>query len=193
MKHTVIYIPGLGDHAEGGAQAKVLRLWRIYGLGAVYVPMHWSDKNPYAGKYDNVLKEIDKQLAQGNRVSLIGVSAGASAAINAYAARQESIHKVVCVCGKLRNVQTISQTYYAKNPAFEESVKKLSASLSQLNGQKRNKILSLRPFADEIVPVGDTLIEGAHSGRLFSAGHALSIAFALTLGSGRISRFIKRK
>jgi hypothetical protein len=191
MKHAVVYIPGLGDHRNGQIQDFFFSFWKTYGIKPVYHPMNWSDRQPLSIKLEGILADIDKLLNEGYTVSLMSASAGASVAINAYALRQESIHKVICVCGKLANPQTITNSYFRSSPAFKDSMIELSKSLASLNTAARNKILSLRPIADPTVPTKDTIIEGFQTGVMPSVGHGFSILFALSLGSPRIVKFIK--
>jgi hypothetical protein len=154
--------------------------------------MNWSDKKSFSEKFAAILRDIDKLIAAGYKVSLVAASAGASAAINAYGARRKSIRKVVCVCGKLRNFGTINTTTYSRNPAFQESLEMLRISLPELSVKERYRILSLRPLSDNVVPPTDTVVEGAQSGTLPTIGHTFTIVYALTFGSLRIAGFIKR-
>lgn len=189
--HHIIYLPGLGDNDFGRAQAWLLKFWRIYHVNAHYHAIGWADNESFGPKLDRILADIDRYIKPDNQVSLIGVSGGASAAINAYAARKQSVHRVVCVCGKIDNLQTISETRFKQNPAFKGSVDLLPDSLASLSNEDRQQILSLRPIRDGVVSPNDTIIEGAHQGLMLSVGHGFSIFYALTIGSFRIARFIK--
>ncbi len=190
--HHVIYLPGLGDEKANG-QDKILRLWRIFGLKVHYFKIGWADGEPFEPKLERILELVDSLAESYGEVSVIGTSAGASAAINAFEKRTEQIASVVCICGKLRNPQTISKERYIVNPAFEGSIKTLSTSLEGLSDKDKQKILSIRPLIDEVVTPRDTYIDGAKSKIIPSFGHVASIVYALTIGSFGISRFIKRQ
>lgn len=191
MKETIhaFYVPGLGD-PRYKSQGSLLKAWSFYGVNIHYYPMYWSDSRPFQEKFEDFLESIDTQTKLTGRVSLIGTSAGASAVINAYAARKEVIDHVVCISGKLNNPQTIANSF-EQYPSFEGSLGMLAASFSLLDEDDRSRILSLHPLHDGIVPIEDTRIEGAHEGVIPVVGHMASIAYALTLGSHRITRFLK--
>src|SRR6478752_6076210 len=98
-RHCVIYIPGLGDQRTQG-QMLALRLWRRPGLYVEMFVMHWYDSEPYQDKFERLLKVVDRHLEAGETVSLVGASAGASVALNAFADRQEKVNGLVGLCGK---------------------------------------------------------------------------------------------
>ena len=190
-QHHIIYVPGLGD-PRYGLQGWALNLWRVVGVRPHYFPMHWRGQEPFEPKFQRLLALTDSLLSQGHFVSFVGASAGASAVINAYAARPK-VTGVVCICGKLRNPQTISEYTYQKNPAFWDSMSMLSASLGQLSDAHRQKILSIHPYKDDVVPPEDTIIDGANEKSVPSVGHAFSIAFCLLLVWPTFVSFLKRQ
>jgi hypothetical protein len=190
MKHFAIYLPGLNDHKTGSMLTRVLKIWRVFGVDVLYHPMLWSDKQTLSKKLESILKDVDMLISSGGKVSIIGTSAGASAAINTYTERRDNIYKVVCICGKLKNSEDISNTFI-EYPAFEESMKKLSENIPLLDKQELNKILSLRSLLDGTVPPSDTVITGANNRLKLAIGHGYSITYALTIEAWRIARFIK--
>src|SRR5690349_5120081 len=111
-KLTIIYIPGLGDQ-NPVYQRKAIGFWRHYGVEPELFQMNWGDKKPWEPKFNKLLKRID-QLSKKGPVALVGVSAGASAVINAYAARKDKVVGVVCIAGKIHRPENI-QTHYRKN------------------------------------------------------------------------------
>lgn len=154
--------------------------------------MRWNVAEPFDVKLDRLLKRIDNLHNAGYRVSLVGVSAGASAVVNAFAARQKAVHRVVCICGKLRNPQTIAEATYRRNPAFAESMQQLGTSLESLPAELRGHILSIRPLSDGSVPPTDTIVPGFETSVIPSRGHVPSIALGITLFSPLIFGFIRR-
>lgn len=189
--HHIIYIPGLGDSTVSG-QKKLLKIWRLWGVQVSLVQMNWSDKKAFEPKFSKVLQAIDDAANKGHTVSLMAASAGGSMAIAAYAARKTKIHKVALICAEVNHTAHISPHYIAENPAFGASMKKLAAHLSQLDDAARSKIRSYHPIADNVVPVRDTKIDGAVSKRMPVMGHAIGIAYGLSVASFGIARWIKK-
>lgn len=191
MKHVILYVPGLGDHHNRG-QRLVLWLWQLYGIRSEVVLMEWHTADAFEAKLARLLQRIDELSGQDHTVSLVGVSAGASVVVNAYALRQSTVHRVICICGKLRHPETISPYTYLSNPAFRESMAQLDSSLQALDDQKRSRILSIRPMSDVTVPPPDTIIDGAQSKIIPTTGHAVSIAAAIIFYSRSIVGFAKK-
>src|ERR1019366_397352 len=114
----VIYIPGLGDNKAQG-QKLVVKWWFIYGVSGRCHQMKWSDGEPFEPKLKRLIAEIDELNSKGYAVSLIGSSAGASAALNAFAERKNVLGGVAIICGKVQNIDTVRPEYFKRNPAFE--------------------------------------------------------------------------
>jgi hypothetical protein len=190
MGHHVIVIPGIGDHRSFG-QDLVVKVWKLYGLETHFMALGWSEKHGYDAKQTRLLTLVDTLHAAGHTVSLVGISAGGSAVINAFAA-SDKIHRVVCICGKLQRPDSIGKPYYNRNPDFEESMHRLASSYDKLGQDKRVRIMSTHPWHDNTVPIADTRVAGTLEKTLPGWGHISGIFFALTYGGLIIARFIKR-
>ena len=192
MKSAVIYVAGLGDW-RSRAQRAVVWCWRVYGVKSEVTLMNWHIDEPFETKLDRLITRIDTLHAAGYQVSLVGVSAGASAVINAFALRKDVVQRVVCICGKLQHPETIHPATFQRNPAFAESLQRLPDSLAKLLQVDRQRISSIRPLADESVPPSDTVIPGATGRTIPTVGHVLSIAASITLFSPVVLAFIRRR
>ena len=191
MTHHLIYVPGLGDHRSRGQQL-VVRLWELFGIKSHCYVMRWSDKEPFAPKLERLLSLIDELFEDGDKVSLVGTSAGASAVLVAFAARMDKITGVVCICGKVNHPETISPSRFLVNPAFKESLAALQQALPKLGPQVRSRIMSIHPLMDGSVPPADTIIPGAREKLMPTIGHSFSIFIALTFGAYGIMNFLRR-
>ncbi|MEK7599972.1 MAG: hypothetical protein AAB462_02975 [Patescibacteria group bacterium] len=188
----IIYIPGIGDQNVDGQQ-KAVNTWSWYGVTAEICQMNWGDKLPWQPKLDKLLATIDKSVSEGRSVGLVGVSAGASAAINAFAARKGVITGVVCIAGKINHPETIGDNYLHNNPALLTSVQDCIPSLRLLNASDRKRILSRHGLFDETVPKRDSYVQGARNRYTPSAFHILIIAFEITLGAPSFIHFLKKQ
>ena len=188
MARYVIFVPGLGDSRTYGQNVAVT-VWKLAGLRPVYLPLGWSVPEGYEQKHRRLLACIDRLLAAGHAVSLVGVSAGASAVINALAQRPE-LTSVVCISGKINHPETVGAEYYRHYPDFEESLSRVAASLTKIGG-RNERMLTVTPWRDSLLPSADMLISGSHSTVVPGWSHASGIFFALVIGWPRIARFIK--
>ena len=188
MSKHVIFVPGLGDHRSYG-QNIAIQLWRLFGLKPHYLALGWGIKQGYAAKQDRLLELVDSLYDAGNTVALVGVSAGASATLNAYASSNK-ISKLICICGKINNPQTVHLKTFEDNPDFEKSVNLVSQSLATLSPSQIASIMSIHPWRDQTVPIADTIIIGAKERTFPGWSHVSGIFFGIILGSVSISRFI---
>lgn len=182
-EHAVVIIPGLSD----GKQFAWLgvRSWeRNNALTPLIYTMPWAENGEgFSEKLNRLLAFIDETKEQYKHVSLLGISAGGSAVLNAYTQRVETITAVINVCGRVaRGVgvfPTLEMAAKGKSTFFE-SVLFAEEAISHLSPRERQSILTLRAqYGDEIVPTSTTPIRGALNETVPIAGHIPSILCAL--------------
>ena len=193
--HIVIIIPGLGD--QSAHLRFITKAWKKFGLETIVYPMGWNNGEHFAPKMQRLLAMIDEMKKRGDTISLIGCSAGGSAAINVFIARKKSIHRVINDCGRLRIGTARGFRSFVQrtrtSPAFAESIQLLEKTKQQLTRADREKIMTIRPIFDEVVP-GDTVpLDGAYNMNLPTIGHSVSIILALTIFSQSIISFLTEK
>jgi pimeloyl-ACP methyl ester carboxylesterase len=191
IRHKILYISGLGDHAPQ-TRKRLGLFWHYKHVDFEVFPMRWGVDELWAIKLDRLLKQIDTYTAKGYTVSLIGESAGASAAINALRKRTKMLRAVVLLCGKSQYPNRVASRLYTKNPSLRNSLADSHHIAQNLTSDEKHKILNIHPIADEVVPVWETKIPGVKNVRIPSVGHAPSILLGATLYNLIIVRFIKR-
>ncbi|MEK7594679.1 MAG: hypothetical protein AAB436_03520 [Patescibacteria group bacterium] len=187
----IIYITGVGDHNIGGQQ-KAVNTWSWYGVTTEICQMNWGDKQPWQSKLDKLLATIDKSVQEGKQVALVAVSAGASAAINAFAARKDTVVGVVCIAGKINHPETIGGHYLSQNPALPTSVEACQQALKTLDDNERKRILTRFALYDNVVTTRDSKIHGARNRYVLSILHIPTIATQISLGAPSFIYFLKR-
>lgn len=191
-QHVIIYITGLNDQ-HPRFQQFAINTWRIYGVNPIFFKTSWAEASSFSEKLNRLINIIDTQHKAEKSVSLVGVSAGASLAVAAYAKRKTTIHKVVFICGKLSRPEAVGEAYYSNNPAFRDAMKYLTPNLAKLGKQQRKRIVSLSPLFDEIVAKKDTFVKDAKNITLPTLFHAFTIAIAITFLSPITVLFIKHE
>jgi pimeloyl-ACP methyl ester carboxylesterase len=187
----IIYIPGIGDARPSSYQAKAVRTWSWWGVEAEIFELNWADDVPWQTKFQSLLNRIDELGSAGRKVSLVGVSAGASAAINAYAERP-AIHGVVLIAGKVNRPAAIGRRYRQNEPSFVTSAEHAPDSLGKLSPADRRRILSRFAVLDGVVTRKDSTIPDARNRISPTIGHVLTIAVQITLGAPSFIRFLER-
>jgi pimeloyl-ACP methyl ester carboxylesterase len=189
VPHHIIYIPGIGDHKTYGQNIGI-QIWRIFGFAPHYFALGWATKDGFEAKLNRLLAEVDSLAQDGNKVSLVGVSAGASAVLAAYAKRP-GLSRIVCICGKIQNPQTVKPATYLNNPDFKESMSRVDSSLKQLKQQGLLKnIMSIHPLRDKTVPLADTKIAGGVEKTVPGWSHSTGILVGVIIGAPIIARFL---
>lgn len=191
QQHTVIYIPGLGDTNIQNRQ-KMLKIWHYRHMEITTHTMNWQVDEPWQDKLDGLLNDIDTYTAAGKTVSLIGESAGASAAMQALQLRTTSLNAVILLCGKTQYPDRLGAHVRRKNPQLYESVSSSHAYIQKMPKSDKKKVLNMHPIIDPVVPVHETEINGVQNARLPSFGHAASIIFAMIFWNFRMVHFIRK-
>jgi hypothetical protein len=191
-KHRVIVIPGLGDGVRGMRWAT--QHWKKHGLEPVILPVGWYDSESFASKLERLVEYVDEWTGNAT-ISVVGSSAGASAALNLFMEWSECIHRVVSVCGRLRKGTEIGLNSFGRRSkrsvAFAESVAMCEERQSFLSSDDHQRIMTIRawPF-DGIVPGDTSTLPGAKNIRVPVPIHAISIAAALWLFHKPIIQFL---
>lgn len=192
FEHHVIIIPGLGNGVTKHEWA--VRHWRKYGIVPHVFDASWKIEEPgFTNKFNRAIKLVDSLTKPNVKISIVGNSAGSSFALNIFGKRKKNINSIIINCGRVRTGDwpwfTFDQAT-TTSPSFKKSVLMAEKIEQTLSKHDREKILTLRPLFDEVVPPSTVLIKGAKNEIVFSLEHALSIAFNMTLLDRRIIDFI---
>jgi predicted esterase len=190
MAHNVIYITGFGDHRPY-AHDKLIKLWKLWGLKPHYCPVGWDLKVAYEDMVSKVEKMADSLAAKGESLSIVGVSAGASLAMNIYADQPEKFNKAIFISGKLLYPETVQETYFEAHPAFRQSVYDADANFKKMSDKDKIKMMTMYAIADNTVPVRASKLGGVKHKRVLTVGHLPAIYISITLYSRAIAKFIK--
>ncbi|MEK7168541.1 MAG: hypothetical protein AAB532_02255 [Patescibacteria group bacterium] len=192
-EHHVIYIPGLNDQRRG--YERLIRRWSTYGVTPHVHRVGWLDQESFRPKLERLVDQVDQYLDEGQAVSLVGASAGGSAALNALIERPK-ITAVVNLFGRLRkgeNVRPSLDFAARKSPAFKESVLLFESREPEMDDNSRRKVLCLTPLIDEAVPRSTVSLNGATNRTLYTVEHSLSGLLAITFFSSVAINFVKQQ
>lgn len=185
QQHHIIYIPGIGDDRYR-LQSLIVAFWRLGGVHGHCHPMPWAGQGAYGDKMKALLTEIDRYASAGHYVSLVGASAGATAALNAYVVRRSTVRGVVLLSAKLNHPETVSPHLLQKNPAFALALAATAANLKSLSVADKQRFHLFYSERDSYVPHRDSYIFGVPEHKLPTRGHGASIVFGLTIGFPKV-------
>jgi pimeloyl-ACP methyl ester carboxylesterase len=185
-------VPGVDDDKHNLLRL-VAKRWNRRDVHVYPLHVGWKDGGSYESKLQKLLALIDVLSGTG-QVAVVGVSAGASLAMNAYAVRPRLVG-VVNVCGTLRFGRKLKRSLAkraASSPAYRESVLACELAQQSLTTRQRRCTLVLQPFYDGIVPLATMTLPGARLQRIVGFSHVPNIATALVLYRSQIVRFLKQ-
>lgn len=192
LTNHVIIIPGLGNGVVKHEWAS--NSWIKFGIISHVFDAKWKiEENGFQPKLDRALELVDSLVNSNSKISILGNSAGSSFALNIFGERKKQISKVIINCGRVRDGDwpwfTFDQATKS-SPSFKESVLRAQKLENDFTNIDRQKILTLRPLFDEVVPPITVPIFGAKNIIIPSIEHSLSIALNMTLFKKQIIDFI---
>jgi hypothetical protein len=175
----VFIIAGVGDHTN--YIRHLTKSWpKRFGLEPVILRFGW--RGDYKKNY-KILKQKVVEFSKGKDCSIIGISAGASAALRL----KSQLSEVICavaICGRTSR-GGFSVKSFSKYPAYWESVDALK------DLQLKENVLIVRPYFDEIVAIDHM---GVKSSKLLQVPYFLhipSIMLILSRRASTIASFIR--
>lgn len=192
--HKVIFVPGLGDYNKNLPYLE--KLWRKDGIDIEAFDSSWKNKTEiFEEKLARLTKRIDTLSKTGEKISLIGTSAGGSLVINAYGATKTKIHRLITVSARLlegRKVFPPLSLAASGYPAFKDAVLSSEALLPTFTHTDKEKILTTQSlFWDEIVPISTMSISGVRKIKIPVPFHRYSIAATVTVYRKHLINFIQ--
>lgn len=199
ITHNVIVVPGLGDKPDG-IQIKLINMavsrWKKHGVNPKVHIIGWEEENVnLRTKLNNLISTIDDLNKSGIPTSLVGISAGGSAVMNAFLERRESIHRVINLYGRLlignkfgyRSLENQSKG----SKLFFDSVNLFYRDKELITSEDGRKIMTIRAIwgLDELVPPSTTKLNGVKNIESYPT-HLLGISLNLFFSS-KIIKFIK--
>lgn len=192
-KRVVIYIPGIGDRRRGlnWLQQAFLATWQLYGFSGRLFVIDWISDEPFEKRFHELLTMIDELHRKKMEVSLVGASAGAATVLLGLMARTETLQGAVTICGQIGGTAALHGPAAATNPRFRHSLAAMQRDIATLPSGARERVLTLRPRADRIVPPSEATLPGATNYEMPVSGHMLGIGFGLLFEGYRVARFLK--
>ena len=184
---NAIIIPGLGGRYHLYKYA--IRNWSRHGIHPTIFSVKWEDDESYQSKAARLNDLVVKLSGDDSTLIVVGISAGASAALNAFA-QYDRIERVVLICGFM-NIRFMNQELMAKRSrAFVDSVRALSDTLPELTAEQKERILSLTSYNDIVVNDKASHIDGVPHQKIRAYGHIFGIAVALLFYAKTMKKWV---
>ncbi|MCL4384071.1 hypothetical protein M1116_01300 [Patescibacteria group bacterium] len=187
-KRRVLMITGLNNPTW--QMWPIVKWWQMSGFRVQVFDPKWKNGRPFGIKFRRLLKLIDQ--VEEDKLSLVGISAGGSAALNAYGVRRDKINRVVTICSQLRRSRIFENRTLKQSRAFRQSVTRLEKREDKWEEEDLKNIMTVRSMlGDELVPLDTAAMRGAKNMMVPTGEHVFSIFGALTLFSAPIRQFMR--
>jgi hypothetical protein len=178
MTKQIILINGLGNRSLWYRLTALL--WRVWGLKVHFFRFDWEDMTE---SYEEKMQKLLQLCHSFPSVSIIGVSAGGTAAVNLLA-ETKNIYKVV----------TVASPYYLTGPVksrlLQTSSDYLHDNLLTYTATVKHRILSIHGRTDTTVSPRQSAVDGIAHHELKTDGHFMTIVWALTIHSASLRQFL---
>ncbi len=177
----VVIVPGYGDRSDYLERAA--QNWgERFGLEPEIVVFGW---NGVGKSYDEKWNRFSQTIQEMGEVAIIGISAGASAAVRALQTHPDLVKKVITICGPVHKSLMNPKTLHNEYPVLEQSLERLT-----LKNLPSERVMTLRPLYDNVVDIEAMRIDGAHDKRMLVTHHTFSIVWAMYINANRMAKFI---
>jgi len=183
MPTRVIFISGVGDRKRWFYDLIVWR-WKLFGFHTHAFIFGWDNhRSTFDDQFAKLLQYID--TFSDDKICLVGVSAGGTAALNAFIARPH--------IAKLAMVSSPFQRHTYTHQMLLESIKRANKSFETVDFEQKSKLLTITGHRDQTVPPVLSLLREAERKFVLGFSHGASIVMATLIQTGSLRRFLTRE
>lgn len=181
----LLVIGGLRDYDR--SMRFLLSHWQWRGFKVHYFPFGWEDPTTRMESRLAELRALIDKLPPGEKISLMGISAGGAVVTLLLLDRPGRIHRVATISSPINYFKP------TVNKVLNEGLALLKKRYTTANAGLLARIGSFRGQADAIVWPSSSTLPGAHNQELPARGHFVTIILALTVYSGRVAAWLNQK
>lgn len=192
-KVTFILIPGLWDQRPifGWFYRAIGKWWGMHGMRTVVCAMHWISLEPYSAKLERLEECIDAERRQGQKVMLVGVSAGGPIALLGLVRFHKKVLGAVSVSGLLAlSDQDKKDKIYSKTSWFKAAAA-AQKEAPKLTSALRKRFMAITSVKDDLIETDRAMLKGASHKQITTRGHMSGIIATLVVRPLLIRRFAR--
>src|SRR5690348_16559570 len=191
----VVYFNGLGNGKPRQLERLAIRVAVHYlarhGISVRHVPVDWYAKELFPDLLTRMTAVVQEELNEHGNVTLCGVSAGGSMAVNVFSKLHDENLTAIVLCGPLRvaklprwDRRTLGRIAFhdpsRPSQSFFDSVTYCGATtLPALTQEDKRRIVTVQQWADDVVPRPTMGIPGVRVVHVPGVGHTFGIAVGL--------------
>ena len=189
-RHQALLLSGLSGNI--GMLDRATRHWEKDGVDVTVHDFEWKDDTIDLETKLQQVSEIIKELSEKGPVSLIGTSAGGSAAFNAFLENSELVNKAISICGRLREGEQELEKKSKDSEKFRASVLRFEGKEADIPEELRKRMLTTSArYGDQHVPADTSYVKDVQHIKVRSAEHSITIGVTLYALKNKLINFIK--
>lgn len=187
----ILYLNGLNNGTINPLEKRSIASLAGTGLEVEHVPVNWLSDEPFDAFLERFTGITRNSLLKHGCVALVGASAGGSLALNIFGHLANSDLYAITLCSRLhepslpwweprtpQRMSHIGKRKEARN--FYSSVQFCEqVTLPKLTDTEKQRIITIKQWADEVVPRPTMNVEGLREYRVPALGHVLGIAIGI--------------
>lgn len=203
MRNKVLLINGLNDGTTRPYESRYMERLESQKIDVVHTNLDWQNSENFVETLVSLSKQAKILARSAGLLSIVGVSAGGSMAVNLIAELNARNVIAVSIAGRLRRGQVLpfswrtpersahlgtaraSQVFYDSMSYCEDT------AIPTLTDDQLKRITVIKPWLDEVVPLNTMEIEGANTIRIPAIEHEMACRFGLRLADGNFLNTLK--
>jgi hypothetical protein len=183
MATRIIFISGVGDRKRWFYDLVAWR-WKLFGFRTNAFIFGWDNRHSdFETQFAKLLDFID--TFPDDKVCLVGVSAGGTAAFNAFVARPN--------IAKIAMISSPFQKHTYTHRMLLESINRASEPFEKLDFVCKPQLLTITGHRDQTVPPHLSLLREVERKFVLGFNHSMNIVMATLIQTGSLRRFLTRE
>jgi dienelactone hydrolase len=149
----------------------------------------WGITDSFELKLAQVTKAIAEEKNAGQKIVVVGVSAGAALGLLAFC-RDRGVDAFISVAGFTKLIDSDRGNSQLMDLTWYRAAGRAELEVGELDKERRAHILSLFGQSDNVIEPERQLIDGATNMQMKAFGHLLSIVVGLIFYRRTIKRFV---
>jgi hypothetical protein len=186
-KCHAIYLNGLNSGTISRFERNGLAYANNHGFSIEHLPVNWLAPEPFEDLLEWVAEKCKADIKQYDMLLLVGASAGGSLAVNVLGRVRNPNLYVVTLCSRLcdpklpwwdiRNLHRMARLGMSRaSERFYDSVKYCeTVTLPGLSSEEKEQIITVKQWADEVVPRTTMNVADLKSYHVAGFGHHYGI------------------
>lgn len=191
----ILYFNGMGNGKPRRVEKLAMRIAERYlsnhDISFRHVPVNWYHSEPFPELLDRLAKTLNNEKALYGNVTLCGVSAGGSLAVNLFSKLHSENLSAIVLCGPVkvaklpwwdrRTLESIAfRDPERPSQSFFDSVTYCgTVAIPALTQGDKRHVITLQQWADTVVPRPTMGIPGVRVFQVPGVGHTLGIGISI--------------